>query len=128
MPGFNGFQESSKRFTGIPDQFFSEIMPILHDANAIKIALYVLWSAYRNGDFGLVFTVDDFLNDKILISSLHADKSDSENIITSNLKILTSENILIEISTTEGSGQPVYFINSPRGRQAASYNSWHPLP
>jgi len=119
MPGFNGFQESSKRFTGIPDQFFSEILPILYDADAIKITLYILWSAYRIGDFGIGFTIDDFLNDKILLASIEGRKSDAEKTIASILKRLSSENILVETSVGDSIDQPVYFINSPRGRTAA---------
>ena len=40
---FPGFEENKKRFIGIPDQFFSEILPHLLDADELKVVLYILW-------------------------------------------------------------------------------------
>jgi len=34
---FSGFQENKRHFTGIPDQFFGELLPVIKDINELKL-------------------------------------------------------------------------------------------
>ena len=65
---FNGFEENKKSFTGIPDQFFSEILPNIQDLNELKLVLYLLWSAKTEGDYGIGFSAEDIFQDKKFVN------------------------------------------------------------
>jgi hypothetical protein len=61
---FQGFEEGKKNFSALPDQFFSELLPAIDDLNELKVTIYLLWSAYRLGDFGAAFRLQDILLDE----------------------------------------------------------------
>lgn len=115
---FNGFNENKKRFTGIPDQFFSEILPIIQDLNELKVVLYLLWSAYTEGDFSLGFTAEDLLQDKKFVPGLDGDQKRPLELLSNALEKAISDNILIGVSKNQKI-QKHFFINTPRGRAAA---------
>lgn len=119
---FNGFNENKERFTGIPEEFFRELLPELDDLNEIKICLYVLWKAYEIGDFGMPFSAESILLDKIFINGL---KTGSENIklfLKSKLDKAVEGKILLK-SSDDSTNQPdFYFINCPSGIAAVKNN------
>lgn len=112
---FKGFEEGKKRFTGIPDQFFSEILPSVHDTNEIKLILYLLWSAYTAGDYGIRFTSEEILADKKFTQGLSGVNENPELTVEESLKLAVEHNILVEVKKNASH----YFINTPRGRAAA---------
>ena len=120
---FNGFQENKKEFTGIPDVFFRELLPELEDINEIKLCLYILWKAYTIGDFGMPITAADILLDKIFIGGLESSTVGTEKLVTEILKKAVVDNILLKIKSGSIGEPDIYFINSPRGRKAASAKS-----
>jgi len=120
---FNGFQENKKEFTGIPDVFFRELLPELEDINEIKLCLYILWKAYTIGDFGIPITAADILLDKIFIGGLESSTVGTEKLVTEILERAVVDNILLKIKSGSIGEPDFYFINSPRGRKAASEKS-----
>jgi DnaD/phage-associated family protein len=112
---FKGFEESKKRFTGIPDQFFSEILPNIQDSNELKLILYLLWSAYTAGDYGIRFTLDEILADKKFSRGLSSPLEHLDLTLDQSLKLAVKHNILVEVKKKVSH----YFINTPRGRAAA---------
>lgn len=107
---FSGFEESRKRFTGIPEQFFSEILPGIDDLDELKITLYLLWSAYTEGDFGLGFTSAEIKDDqKFSAGIIDIDK---------HLEKAAADQILISVDNSS-EREKRYFLNTPRGRAAA---------
>ena len=120
---FNGFQENFKKFTGIPDEFFRELLPELDDINEIKLCLYILWKAYTIGDFGMPVTAADILLAKIFIGGLESSTEKTEKLVTEILEKAVVDNILLK-NKSGSIGKPnIYFINSPLGRKAASEKS-----
>lgn len=115
---FQGFQESRKHFTGIPEQFFSELLPVIDDLDELKVVLYVLWSAYTNGDFGTLFSYDDLVNDELFSKGFSEHEESQSACIKNALMKAIEQNIFIHAGKTE-SDAILFFINSPRGRQAA---------
>lgn len=112
---FQGFEESKKRFSSLPNQFFSELLPAIDDINELKITIYMLWLAYTQGDYGTAFRVKDFLLDKTLMKGLHADETGNDEFVRSILEQAVQRGSVIRVDGDEA----IYFINSPRGRQAA---------
>lgn len=116
---FKGFEESKKKFSALPDQFFSELLPAIGDLNELKITIYLLWSAYRLGDFGTAFSLRDILQDETFLKGLQT-KADIQNevLVGQCLRQAVERGSLIEVADRPA-GSPAYFINSPRGRAAA---------
>lgn len=116
---FQGFQESKKRFSSLPDQFFSELLPVIDDLNELKVTLYLLWSAYNQGDFGTAFRVSDLIPDKVFVDGLQGKGINKEEVLIQCLQQAVQRGSLIQAAEPEN-GEAVFFINSPRGRQAAA--------
>ena len=114
---FIGFEESKKGFTGIPDQFFSELLPVITDINELKLVIYLLWSVYKQGDFGVAFTVENLLVDRKMTNGLMGADIDVRQALVDALQKALKDSILIKSINPDGG--TFYFINSPRGRDAA---------
>ena len=115
---FHGFQENKKRFSSLPDQFFSELLPAIDDINELKVTIYMLWSAYTQGDYATAFKVKDFLLDKVFMDGLQAEGKEKEKIVINSLEKAARRCSIICINNGNNA-DTVYFINSPRGRKAA---------
>jgi len=115
---FQGFQESRKQFTGIPEQFFSELLPLIDDLDELKVVLYVLWAVYANGDYGTLFLINDLLHDELFSRAFSTGKIKTDDRIKNAVKKAIDHHIFITGDDSDlQSGE--FFINSPRGRQAA---------
>ena len=112
---FRGFEESKKSFTGIPDQFFSEILPNIQDLNELKLVLYLLWSANTEGEYGTRFTRDGILVDKKFTQGIDNPEVNLELALEKSLRLAVQHNILVVVEKS----QSHYFLNTPRGRAAA---------
>lgn len=115
---FQGFQESKKHFSALPDQFFSELLPAIDDINELKVTLYLLWNAYTQGDFGTAFRLADVLLDQRFLDGLQNEADEIEASLAQAMEKAVARGSLIEAADPD-SGEALYFINSPRGRQAA---------
>ncbi len=115
---FSGFQENKRHFTGIPDQFFGELLPVIKDINELKLVFYLLWSAYTQGDYGIPFHVRDILSDENFIEGLDISSDGAKPLLTKLLEKLVNDRILIKVNS-ENPDESSFFINSPRGRAAA---------
>jgi DNA replication protein len=115
---FSGFQENKKHFTGIPDQFFGELLPAIKDINELKLVFYLLWSAYTQGDYGVAFTLQDILLDEQFLKGLAVSEKEAKSIVAGLLEKLSSDNIIVKVKN-ESTDESSFFINSPRGRAAA---------
>ncbi|HUV15932.1 MAG TPA: hypothetical protein VMW28_05150, partial [Pelolinea sp.] len=114
---FSGFEESKKSFTGIPDQFFSEILPDIRDLSELKVIIYILWSTFTHGDFGMSFSAEDILRDKKFIDGLKEEYQSIENLVNKSLEKAVADNVLIPLNL-KNENKWVYFVNCPRGRAA----------
>lgn len=116
---FKGFEENKKSFSSLPNQFFSELLPLIDDINELKLTIYMLWSAYTQGDYGVCFRLKDILLDKTFVSGLEGKAKTIEKTLSQSLKDAVQRGSIIEVINSGKDEGSVYFINSPRGRQAA---------
>ncbi len=117
---FQGFEESKKSFSSIPNQFFSELLPLIDDINELKVIVYLLWSAYTQGDYGVSFHLENLLLDKVFIEGLDGKAGSKEKALKQGLEKATQRGSILEVPAQGKDKGSIYFINSPRGRQAAS--------
>jgi DNA replication protein len=116
---FTGFEDNEKHSTRIPDQFFSDLLPCIQNINDLKLILYLLWSAFTQGDYGTAFSVEDILFDEQFIKGLSIKEDEVKSLIKKSFEELAKANILIKVFDAAGE-ETCYFINSPRGRAAAN--------
>lgn len=116
---FHGFEENRKLYCGIPNQFFGELLPAIDDLDELKLTLYMLWSAYSQGDYGTPFRLKDFLTDQTFLAGLQGKGKPPQQVIENCLQQVVLRGSIIRVEKA-GDDEPTYFINSPRGRQAAA--------
>ena len=125
---FSGFPAGKVHLTRIPSSFFSEILPEMDDLNELKIILYTIWFLEQQEGETRYITLQDFLNDKKLISSLG---NEPEALLYGALDKAVNRNVLLKAysQNTRFPEIAVYFLNTPRGRaavKAIENNSWTP--
>ncbi len=103
---FSGFN------TGIevvPTQFFEEILPYIDDPAELKVSVFVFHLLNR-------FLVrDDFTEQKTFMDGLSEDPAEAEALLDAGLQAAEQRGMLL---TACYDGQPIYFLNSPKGRSA----------
>jgi DNA replication protein len=120
---YNGFQENTEKFTGIPEEFFREILPKLDDINELKVCLYVLWKANMVGDFGIPFSTQSLMLDEILINGLIIGTENTKDLIDSILEKSAKDKILLKKTRTSSDQVDTFYINCPSGKAALSQKS-----
>jgi DNA replication protein len=118
MP-FTGFQPKS-RFTPIPLQFFSDLLPEIDDLAEMKVTLYTLWFLSRlEGNVRYIF-FRDFLADKQLMAGLSFNNKDEFAVLQDALEKAVQRGSLLRAAAPGAAPEDaIFFLNSPRGQAAA---------
>lgn len=107
MKTFKGFTDSES-FTQLPDTFFHQVLNQIDDAAELKVTLYILWRVqHMDGPFRALREAD-FIAETL---GLHADE------IPPAIKKAVKRGIILK---AEHKAEVFYFLNSPRGRAAAT--------
>jgi DnaD/phage-associated family protein len=109
MPVFTGFPSGKVRMTPIPAQFFSELLPAIDHLGEMKVTLFALWYLDRL---------------EAPVRVLGSDGLDDA------LERAAQRGTLLRVNVKVGGRQePVFFLNTPRGRaavQAIQKGEWRP--
>ncbi|MDM8529554.1 DnaD domain protein [Anaerolineales bacterium HSG25] len=118
MPtNFNGFPNGELRFVGIPDLFFTQLLPQISDPIEIKITLHFLWLHARHQRH--VISLSDLLSDETLVQSISFFGDDVAQTIEHGLLQSVTRGTLLYTQLEDDAGRhDLYFLNSVRGRQA----------
>ena len=107
MKTFKGFTDSES-FTQLPDTFFDHLLSQIDDAAELKVTLYLLWRVqHMDGPFRALREAD-FGTETL---GLHADE------VSSGIKKAVKRGTILK---AEHKADVFYFLNSPRGRAAAT--------
>ena len=124
MPVFTGFPSGKVRMTPIPSQFFSELLPAIDHLGELKVTLYALWYLDRLEAPVRYMTHASFSEDERLLQAVGADG------LADALERAVQRGTLLRVQVKVGARQePVYFLNTPRGRaavQAIQKGEWRP--
>jgi DNA replication protein len=116
---FPGFPEGKVRFTPLPDQFFTELLPLIDDLRELKVILYVLWRLERMEGTFRYLKYDDFCQDDAFMQGLQVDSNDAVSALNDALdKCIQRGTLLVASLEIEDSEVQFYFLNSPKGRAA----------
>ncbi|MDM8526834.1 DnaD domain protein [Anaerolineales bacterium HSG24] len=117
MTTFNGFPSEDMRFVGIPDLFFTQLLPQINDPVEIKIILHFLWLHARHQHH--VISLADLLSDETLVQSIAFFGDDVTQIVEHGLLQSVTRGTLLYTQIEDDAGRhDLYFLNSVRGRQA----------
>jgi DnaD/phage-associated family protein len=107
MKPFKGFTDSES-FTQLPDTFFDQLLGQIDDAAELKVTLYILWRVqHMDGPFRALREADF----RAGTLGLHTDE-----VAPAIQKAVKRGTIL----KAEHKAEIFYFLNSPRGRAAAT--------
>ncbi len=114
---FDGYLISEDTLAGIPNDFFRKVLPTIEDINLLKLCLYTLWKANTIGDYGISYTAQDILLDKIFTDGLFLNGVDSLRLIQSLLDQAGQKDFLLRWQEGQDT-EPIFFINCEDGKKA----------
>ncbi len=130
MSPFRGFPPGKVRFTSVPAQFFSELLPEIDHLGEMKVTLYALWFLDRQEGSPRYITYADFAGDQRLLSGLTIGGHNELECLADALERAVKRGTLLEARAAhDGPDQAVYFLNSPLGQaayQALQEGKWSP--
>ena len=107
MKTFKGFTDSES-FTQLPDTFFQQLLGQIDDAAELKVILHILWRVqHMDGPFRALREAD-FSAESLGLQA---------NEVSSGIKKAVRRGIILK---AEHKAEVFYFLNSPRGRAAAT--------
>lgn len=119
MQHFDGFPPGKTHLIGIPERFFTELLPAIDDGDELKLTLYFFWALQQQeGDYRYVLR-REIAHDQRFLAGLEADHDHALSRLDRALSRAVERGTLLEtsIDTPEGA-EPVYFMNTVRGRNA----------
>lgn len=130
MKKFLGFPEGKVRLTGLPEQFFQDLLPIIDDLAELKITLYTLWRLNRMEGAFRYLRREDFLSDPEFLNGLDPEAKEPTQALDAALQRCVARGTLLEVTLAlEGREEGFYFMNTARGRaavEAISRGEWRP--
>jgi DNA replication protein len=120
MEGFSGFPDGRLELVHIPDQFFSELLPIIDDLFELKVTLHCLWLIQqKQGDVRYI-TASELIADEILMRGLQDADLSAEEALMEGLELAVARGTLLQVTAQHagGSDEKWYLVNSERGRAA----------
>lgn len=119
MRSFPGFPAGKTRFTPIPDLFYTELLPAIHDLAELKLTLYMFWSLNRQRGYPRYLTVAELEGEGLLLSSLQCAERDPIAVLREAVERAVARGILLRLSIGDENEQTDYlFLNTPQGRKA----------
>ena len=79
MNEFSGFPEGKMRFTGIPEQFFRELLPDIDHLGELKITIYAFRLLHRKEGAFRYLRREDFSHDEDFMRGLSDDPEEAED-------------------------------------------------
>ncbi|MDI7276986.1 MAG: DnaD domain protein [Anaerolineae bacterium] len=117
MRAFAGFPAGRLRLTGVPDLFFSELLPAIDDLAELKLTLHVIWRLARLEREPKHLAVSELQQDGVLLGCLDPEGARPKEVLEEALARCVTRGTLLRLQDAE-SGQVWYFLNSQQGRAA----------
>jgi DnaD/phage-associated family protein len=127
---FAGFPEGKVRFTGLPEPFFRELLPLIDDLAELKVILFAIWRLDRMEGAFRYLRRADFTVDRSLMDGLDPDPDAAVGALDAALARCLERGALLEAAVDlDGEVGSLYFLNSARGRaavEAIQRGDWRP--
>ena len=119
--GFSGFTDEGLSFTPLPNEFFTELLPMIDHLGELQITLYTLWVlGQKEGNFRYL-SHQEIAEDDHLLKFLHAPGLSPVDALQDALERAVSRGTLLRVSLSEGDDdEAYYFLNTPSGHAAVA--------
>ncbi len=129
MQGFNGFPKKAK-FIGLPEPFFTELLPMIDHLAELKVTLYCLWAIQQQEGKFRYLRFSAMLADELFMAGLATKTAEREAILRDALEHAVIRGTLFHVTINLASTQEeIYFVNTPDGQAALNAlekGSWVP--
>ena len=123
MRAFKGFPAGDVRYTPLPDQFFSQLLPSISDLAELKVTLHILWLLHRQKGYPRYASGNQLRGDVTLLKGLREGGETAISALEDGLEQAVARGTLLRLMTWRGHGTETttdewYFLNDPEGRRA----------
>jgi len=119
LRGFPGFSASTHRFTKLPNEFFSEILPLVGDLAELKVILYTYWKLSQGSGDVRYIRLDDALVDIVFLTGMGETPELRKTATRKAFARAAQRGVLIQVEVKRnGQTELWYFLNSQKGRNA----------
>ena len=130
MDKFSGFPSGRVRFTHIPAQFFTHLLPGIDHLGELKVLLYVFWRVGRmEGNFRYL-QLKDFIGDKDFMLGMAQGGESAQAYLQESLAQAVADGALLQADVALAAGTTrIYLINTVRGKAAVesiTQGKWQP--
>jgi DnaD/phage-associated family protein len=130
MKGFSGFPDGKIRTTPLPEQFFTDLLPAADHLGELKATLYAFWRlSLKEGKYRYLRR-QDFTDDETFMRGLASAARQAEEVLDDALERAEARGTLLHVMIEDAhSVQNLYFMNTPRGREAVeklTHGEWRP--
>ena len=117
---FGGFTESKADPTPIPAGFFTELLPTIDDVGELRLTLYAFWALARRPAASRYLRTTDLIEDHLLLDSFGGPDRENAGRLMAALERCVAHGTLLRVRPSgEAEAEPLYLLNTPRGRAAA---------
>jgi DNA replication protein len=118
MNTFSGFPDGRTAHTSLPDQFFSDLLPLIDSLVELKVTLHIFWLMYHKKAPAWYVTLQELQGDGTLLRSLQGLAPSPQDALCDGLRRGVARGTLLHLHDASGA-QDYYFVNSAQGRRAA---------
>lgn len=127
---FKGFPQGKVRLIPIPAPFFRELLPQIDHLGELKVSLYAFWRlSHKEGNFRYLRR-SDFAGDEQFMQGLANATDEALLALDDALARAVQRGTLLQATISQEVGDvSLYFLNSPRGREAVQIiarGEWRP--
>jgi DNA replication protein len=123
MQGFSGFPAGKLSTTPVPNQFFSELLPLVDNLAELKVILHLFWLIGRKTGTLRYARLDELLRDRRLLDGLAtahrgAARTSGEAALRDGIERAVARGALLHVTVQRaGASEEWYMINSANGRE-----------
>jgi DnaD/phage-associated family protein len=127
---FKGFPQGKVRLAPIPAVFFNELLPQIDHLGELKVSLYAFFRLNQKEGTFRYLQLKDFTGNERFMHGMGDTAEAARASLEDSLERAVQRGMLLKASIElQGSDEVLYFLNSPRGReavQAIARGEWRP--
>ncbi len=119
MRAFPGF-DNVERSVPVPEQFFTDVMPLIEDRAELLVTLYAFWLEHKTEGQHPFFRREDIERDKRLFRALADAERSAEEALDDGLILAVSRGTLLFVrgkATPESDEDEWFCLNTPTNRE-----------
>jgi len=130
VKGFSGFPDGKLKSVGVPEPFFSDLLPLVDHTGELKVTLYAFWRLGTKTGIYRFLQRSDFAEDELFMSGLSASPRQADEALDDALERAEARGTLLRVVVEDAQAERhLYFMNTEKGREALdklTHGEWRP--